>query len=198
MGLDICVYRLHKATEEEAKKHEYFRLTNQDEDLDEKSFPNWALSLKRAHTEKWYDWKKYKEQTGINMHDYEWREESYSSKGCFMKISNKQTGKLLTIDLEKVPLYNQPVSIIGREEIGYQRKGLNDKFYEDYKNGKIGYFVWTKEELERYKEEYCDDPYEYIYPNGEKSGKIVSPKKDFQENIIDNFVEGECCVCFSW
>lgn len=65
-------------------------------------------------------------------------------------------------------------------------------------DNKIGYFVWTKQELERYKKEYCDEPYEYIYPNGEKSGDIINEKEMFQHNIIDKFIEGECCVCFSW
>ena len=104
----------------------------------------------------------------------------------------------IKIDLEKVPLKEKSIKVLPIEEVGYQRKGLNGKFYDDYEAGKIGYFVWTKAELERYKEEYCDEPYEYVYPNGEKSGDMIYPKLDFQRHIIDHFTEGEDCVTFDW
>ena len=105
---------------------------------------------------------------------------------------------IIKIDLKKVPTYEKKIKVLYYDEVGYQRKGLNAKFYDDYENGKIGYFVWTKAELERYKQEYCDEPHEYIYPNGTKSGDMVYPKENFQRNIINNFTEGEDCVIFDW
>ena len=33
---------------------------------------------------------------------------------------------------------------------------LNGNFYADYDADKIGYFVWYKSELERYKAYYCN------------------------------------------
>ena len=104
----------------------------------------------------------------------------------------------IEINLDKVPVYDKEISVIFYEEIGYQYKGLNSKFYEDYENGKIGYFVWDKKELQRYKKEYCDKVHEYVFPNDKKSGEIAHPKFDFQRNIIDNFKEKECCVTFDW
>ena len=102
---------------------------------------------------------------------------------------------IIEVNLDKVPTYQKEIKVLYYEEVGYQRKGLNKKFYEDYRNDVIGYFVWTKEELERYKELYCDDPYQFVYPNGDL-GQMVYPKDDFQKNIIDNFVEGKDCVIF--
>lgn len=198
MGLDISVYKLLKYSDQNTKDKGYFRLVDPDGNYNDREFPSWAINLKSVNTEKWYDWDEYKKETGFDLNSYDWEGEEYSSKGCFMNLRKKKTNKLVTIDLEKVPLKEVPVYIIGRKEIGYQRKGLNGKFYEDYRSGKIGYFVWTKAELERYKQEYCDDPYEYVYPNGTKSGEIIYPKENFQKNIIDPFIEGECCVIFSW
>ena len=62
-------------------------------------------------------------------------------------------------------------------ELLFNEKGID---WNDYEDGKIGYYVWTKEELERYKKEYAVEPYE------------------FQRNIIDNFTEGEDVVTFDW
>ena len=100
-----------------------------------------------------------------------------------MTIEKIDTKERVNIDLNKVPTYNKTISIIGYEEVGYQRKGLNGIFYDDYEKHKIGYYVWSKKELERYKQDYCNSDDE---------------KKDFQENIINKFIEGECCVTFDW
>ena len=62
-------------------------------------------------------------------------------------------------------------------------KGCNGNFYADYDADKIGYFVWSKSELERYKEDYCD---------------TEETKEYFQHNIIDKFEEGKDCVTFDW
>ena len=75
------------------------------------------------------------------------------------------------------------MKVLYTEEVGYQRKGLNGKFYDDYEEGKIGYYVWDKKELERYKQDYCDSD---------------EAKDNFQHNIIDKFVDGEYVARFSW
>lgn len=168
----------------------------------ENDFPEWTKAFESDQTENWFDWQKYKEQTGIDLDQCDWHGEEYSERGCFMTVSPKGVEctdeTKIEIDLEKVPTYEKALKVLFYSEVGYQRKGLNGKFYEDYEAGKIGYFVWTKAELERYKQDYCDEPYEYVYPNGEKSGKMVYPKDSFQKNIIDNFVEGSDCVTFDW
>jgi hypothetical protein len=210
------VYRILK---EPKNKNEYFRLID-DDGNNLNNFPEWTKPLENTVTEEWYDWDKFKEESSIDIDQYEWCSTSYEKDGTFMRVSPKgvelpkwNNGEgwkdydefdkaynehIITINLDKVPLYKKDIKVLYREKIGYQRKGLNDKFYSDYQEGKIGYFVWSLDELKRYKDEYCDDPYEYKYSNGDSSGKIICPKDDFQKNIIDNFIQGECCVIFSW
>ena len=219
MGLDITVYKILK---ERPKKDndgfelDYFKLID-DEGNYKNSFPEWTKQYEHIVTEKWYDWDKYKEETGIDINQMDWHGESYGKDGCFMTVAPKDKEypeyhegdnwdeyqkKLnevqIKIDLTKVPLKEKEIKVLYREEVGYQRKGLNSQFYKDYQDGKIGYYVWNKKELQRYKKDYCDKAYEYIYPSGEKSGQIIHPKLDFQRNIIDTFIEGECVTTFSW
>ena len=207
MGLDITVYKIIKSSSKELKnnrKINLFRLV--DKDFNYKNpFPEWTKKFEIEYTQTYYDWDKYQEESGINLDDYTWLGKSYSKDGNFMLIVHKDYHNLeyyerekhvILIDMNKLPTKDRVIKVLPNEEVGYQRKGLNSKFYDDYQNGKIGYFVWTKAELERYKEEYCDDSYEYTYSNGEK--ETVGPKEDFQNNIINNFTEGEDCVTFDW
>jgi hypothetical protein len=218
MGLDISVYRLTKE-----KQDRYFSLVDDDGNY-QNDFPEWTKSFEQEVTERWYDWNKFKEETGIDIKNCTWLSEEYGEEGDFMEVWPNEFGKvpqvedfkigedkydweaydaakgehIVKINLEKVPLYDKVLKVIYIEEVGYQRKGLNNQFYRDYRDGKIGYYVWSNKELQRYKKDYCDRPYEYVYANGEKSGQIIHPKIDFQRNIIDNFKEGECVVTFSW
>lgn len=198
MGLDISVLRIQKKSE---GQDSYLSLVD-DSGNYKNNFPGWTKAFEQDQTESWFDWQKYKVETGIDLDQCDWHGEEYSKRGCFMTVSPKGVEctdeTRIEIDLKKVPTYKKALKVLFYSEVGYQRKGLNGKFYEDYKAGKIGYFVWTKAELERYKQDYCDEPYEYIYPNGKKSGKMVYPKDDFQKNIIDEFVEGKDCVTFDW
>jgi len=217
MGLDICVRRICKKEEAE-DEYDYFQLVDNDGNY-QNDFPSWTKEFEDTITEDWYDWDKYKEETGIDVHNCDWQGQSYTEKGSFMELSikgakvpvwdkekwkdydefKKECDKVVfTIDLEKVPTYKKEIKVLYYNEVGYQRKGLNDLFYDDYEAGKIGYFVWSKAELERYKRDYCDEPYEYQYPNGEMSGDMIYPKDDFQSNIIDSFEEGKDCVIFDW
>ena len=216
MGLDICV---RKITKEPNNREDYFRLIDDNGDYDRSGFPKWTLPFENERVEIWYDWQKFKEQTGIDIDKCNCHGISYTENGSFMEVSpidkevpewddkkykdwneyESERGKVvIKIDLDKVPKYEKTIKVLYFEEIGCQRKGLNVKFYADYRAGKIGYFVWTKAELEKYKEEYCDEPYDCEYPNGEKSGQIIYPKSNFQKNIIDTFTEGEDCVIFDW
>lgn len=198
MGLDIYVQRIVKTPTD---KDYYIRLID-DEGNYQNNFPEWTKEFEQSVTEHWYDWDKYKTQTGIDLNQYDWGGEEYSNRGSFMRIYPKgeePTDKnRIEIDLEKVPTYDKTIKVLYYDEVGYQRKGLNDKFYDDYRNGKIGYYVWSKAELERYKQDYCNEPYEYTYPNGEKSGNMCYPKEDFQKNILNKFIEGKDVVAFSW
>lgn len=87
---------------------------------------------------------------------------------------------------------------IAVEEVGYQRKGANKKFYSD------GMWdspcVLTLETLKEHHEKY------FSYPTPDDKGgwgsgveydmEADEMKKYFQENIIDNFVEGETFVIY--
>ena len=87
---------------------------------------------------------------------------------------------------ESIPTHTKRNTVAYWIAEGYQRKGLNGQFYQDYRDGKIGYYVYTLDELKRYKEEYCTTEDDFDY------------KEHFQKQIIDKFVEGECVVSFDW
>ena len=208
MGLDIYCNKLVKTAKTPYDKEHRIRCifdveTKRYVDWD---FPEWARAYKKSVTEKWYDWNKYKEQTGIDIDQYNIFSQEYSANGNFLQIYPKdkeeqlneihknlttrgeELRKLLdeiivTINLKDVPLVKVKTNCIYYKEVGYQRKGLNNQFYKDYEDGKIGYYVWTLAELERYKKDYCD---------------TEEAKQNFQTNIIDNFKEGKCVVEFSW
>jgi len=219
MGLDICVRRLVNKPKNEESKHNYFRLIDDEGNYDNQGFPEWTKKFEHNKLERWYDWDAFKKKTGINMEEMVMDGVSYGPHESYMTVHHKNdvlpeykedypggydayreaVNKVkLRINFKDVPTKRAKVKVIYWEEVGYQRKGLNSNFYQDYRDEKIGYFVWTKAELERYKDEYCDEPYEYEYPNGEKSGNMVYPKLQFQRNIIDNFEEGKDCVIFDW
>ena len=82
-----------------------------------------------------------------------------------------------------IPNWKITINCIYLKQVGCQRNGLNDAFYADSEDGKIGDYVWTLADLERCKNEYCD---------------TEQQKRNFQTNIIDKFKEGKCVVMFSW
>lgn len=197
MGLDICVYRLRKATDLDKKNKNYIRLIDNNGEYNDLEFPDWALKLKTEHTEQWYDWDLYEKQTGISIKDMQIVSFGPNKDGIYTLTFKDKNNNYIEIPRNSIPLYDKNIFIIGEEEVGYQRKGFNYKFYEDYRSGKIGYCVWSKKELERYKEDYCEPSYEYNQFYGKKLG-TMSPKEEFQKNIIDKFIKGECYVCFDW
>lgn len=203
MGLDICVKRICK--KEEAKgKYDYFSLVDNDGNY-LNIFPSWTRNFETVITKESYDWKKYKEETGLDIDEYDILNYSFGAEDNYLEIAPKNIefpmwngGKgwkdykeyqkayekaVIKINLDNFPTYDKEIKVIYYKEIGYQRKGLNSRFYEDYRSEKIGYFVWDKKELERYKNDYCDDS---------------CAKENFQRRIIDNFEEGKDCVIFDW
>lgn len=202
MGLDITVYKITKEEQEY-----YFKLCNEDLEYFN-PFPEWTKKLESTKSIEFYDWEKYKDQTGIDVEQCNFLSEEYGPNGSFMEVWPMSAGPVphmsdykigeneydwdsydllmntykIKINFNEVPIMKKDCQVLYKKEVGYQRKGLNGKFYKDYDDGKIGYFVWTKSELERYKEDYCKE----------------DMKEYFQKYIIDNFVEGECCVTFDW
>ena len=179
MGLDITVHRICKYDKETVDSYFF---------LDEKKekFPLWVYDFESEKECTYYDWDKYKEQTGIDVKKLYWQSEEYSDKGAFLYLRYTRdplSENIIKINLDEVPTYTKMDKIVGYNEVGYQRKGLNSKFYEDYRKGINKYFVFDKYTLERYKRDYCD---------------TEEKKADFQCNIIDVFQEGKDVVSFDW
>lgn len=215
MGLDIMVYRIRK-TAPKNKEKEYFRLIDDDGNY-KNEFPEWTKGFEKTKTETWFDWEKYKEKTGIDVNKLiVWEEYLGGLENGYIKFypeelakEEPQTGatdeevekwldkveaNFVTVMYKDIPTKKVKIKILYREEIGYQRKGLNDKFYEEHKDAYGDYIAWTKKELEHVLEVGCDEDHQSEYDRH----YICTPKADFKENIIDPFVEGECCVWFNW
>lgn len=186
MGLDISVKRLGKTGNE--------RLALQDM----AELPEWAEEFKTEQQDTFYDWDAFKDKTGINVDDFDFVMEEVNEDGYHSELINKTSGERITIDMDSVPTKEMPIQTIPIREIACQRKGLNRQFYKDHENDNGQYLVWTKKKLEQFLDMYCDEPYEYIYPNGEKSGITVDEKTNFKKNIIDKFTEGKDVVVFDW
>lgn len=67
------------------------------------------------------------------------------------------------------------------EELAYQRNGLTQKYYEDYKVGKFNFFVTNKAVMQD------------IYDN-----YVLEEYKDNFKKLLDSFVQGETIAIFSW
>lgn len=96
----------------------------------------------------------------------------------------------------EVPKITREEDVLYGIEVGYQSRGMNRAFFHDMREGKIGCYVFTKKELNRYKKDYCDAKEKETI--GEKKQQTITtyPKARFQRNIIDHFTEGECFVIF--
>ena len=77
------------------------------------------------------------------------------------------------------------IKVLFHVDKGYQRKGMNTNFYEDFENGKL-YF--DKNSVLK--------AYTYIKPPTSDSKDEL--KNNFKENFIDNFIEGESIFFASW
>lgn len=66
-------------------------------------------------------------------------------------------------------------------ELAYQRKGLTQKYYEDYDAGKFDFFVTNKAVMQD------------IYDN-----YVLEEYKDNFKELLDSFVQGETVAIFNW
>lgn len=215
MGLDIMVYKIRKTALKNNNK-EYFRLIDDDGNY-KNVFPEWTKAFEKTVTETWFDWEKYKEKTGIDTSKlYVWEEYYGGLENGYIKFYpeklateepeadapeeeverwlDKVEANIIKVMVKDVPQKKVKIKVLYREEIGYQRRGLNDKFYEEHNEDCGDYIAWTKEELEHVLNVGCDED----HPSEHDRHYICTPKADFKENIIDAFVEGKCCVWFNW
>lgn len=194
MGLDISVERFVTEPVDEDQYYKLWKMNNNgDIELNNFDFPEWVLAKKSTKKFIINDWAKYKEQTGHDvLNDYSMRmlgpvgkgETEDDEKYGYVLGANKEgiEPKQLIICADDIPQYETELPVVYYTEVGYQRKGLNGQFYQDYEDGKIGYFVWTKVELER----YLDD---YVEPDR---------KEYFKTNIVDVFEDGKDVCSFDW
>jgi hypothetical protein len=77
------------------------------------------------------------------------------------------------------------IKVLFHTEKGYQRKGMNSKFYEDFINDKL-YFDKTS----------VLKAYDYLEPRPGDSKEEL--QKNFKIQFIDNFIEGESIFLASW
>ena len=175
MGLDIMVRRIT-----DRRKNSDGCMDVQDEVYGK--MPEWALAKARRQTQTWYDYDRYKAETGIDIEEWQTCIE-IGPHASIAHVRKPGQEEEIRINMDQVPTKKVARKVVYYKECGYQRKGLNHRFYEDSDSGKIGYLVWTLKELRRFKRDYCS---------------TRADKADFQHNIIDNFVPGECCVAFDW
>lgn len=181
MGLDIELHKLKKATEQDVKDREnYWEVDEDDED-----FPKEILSkYSSKHIIQKKDFKRYQEENQIddkNLVKMEslYKKEDNGTLGFYIVFHFKDKSTH-SVKYSDIPTIDVEINTIGVESIGHQRKGVNEQFYIDINTGKINYIVFSKKELEKYKEKY-----------------VLEDKKEyFQKYIIDPFIDGECCVTF--
>lgn len=183
MGLEIVVNRIKKASDVDISKDNYIPFFDKDESY-KKEFPSWIFKYETDYITEEYDWEKYKNIYGVDIHDLILIKSECNELGNFSTYKYINSDNKVVINLDKVPKHSvRDFKVIGLSEIGRYNGGFNELFYVEFTSNKIGYFVWTKKELEEYKEKYIN---------------TFDDKKIFQENIIDKFIEGECCVTFDW
>ena len=71
------------------------------------------------------------------------------------------------------------------KEKGYQRKGMNSAFYQDFQNDKL-YF-----DLANVKKAYG-------YLKADQISTLEGLQQNFRQNFIENFVEGESVFFAGW
>lgn len=87
----------------------------------------------------------------------------------------------VTFHMKDCPVVIKTVDVFYTgEEIGYQRKGLNGNFYDEFTEE--DYMVLTKERMQYVYDNYVLDDY----------------KEHFKERLLDKFVDGETYCIYSW
>jgi len=183
MGLDISLRRLY-GTAQDGEDADYLILDEESKDLFSKSN---LMDKVFPRIEEYYDIEGYLTKVavpGSRMEDWGWRMTFWPEEFddiCWV-FRYVPTNNDYEVRGANVGIYKKPEQVVYYETIGYQRKGMKSRFYKDCEEGKLNYFVLDKATLEMYKETYVVD----------------DMKGYFQENIIDQFVEGEMVVTFSW
>ena len=146
-----------------------------------------------------YDWLSMGEPVKERDHSVdssEWTEEDYD---YWWKFKNKHTGEELNFKQSDVITFEQEDNMFLVEEVGYQRKGANQQFYEDGMWGNSPIVTDRKVLLEHW-----DKYFSHQTPDskGGWGSGTDSPRPDgemrenFRKNIIDHFVDNETFVIY--
>lgn len=107
-------------------------------------------------------------------------------------------GKWVKITIIDPPSISNIETCIGFEEVGYQRKGANKKFYEDgmWDSPCIVDSKTLNEHWEKYFSHQTPESVGGWGSGVEYSKEDSQMREDFKRNIIDKFVEGETFVIY--
>lgn len=192
MGLDILVCKPCKKNESE----DFTICPNV-----VKMFPEWVT----IEYEEYYDFSNlipnYDKDTYWDTHDLYPVYDEDGNRINYLDIHNKEGNQIFHFSSNEVPIIRNPVKAVHYKEIGYQRKGANNKFYEDGIWESENYCAVTQKELDEHKEKY------FTKNTPESNGGWGSSveyeltdeemKKRFEENIYSKFKEGENFVLYA-
>lgn len=180
MGLDITVHRFIKVEDQSIDvKTPVLHVT--------KHFPEWTKEFQVVRYVDKLDFDKYKEETGVDLlkitpSKYYIDKDRHSH--CVYNVGQEP----VDIDMHYFPRKPVAETVIYYTEVGYQRRGVNKRFYDDCRLGIVKSMIWTKAELEDFMEKYCDDTPYYDCS--------VTNRENFKTEILDKFEEGKSVVSF--
>lgn len=198
-SIDLLLYQIDESNENDIQLAEFFKDFVFDSEGE-------VYDIERILTERGY---KFDDIDSINS-EYPYRDDTFH-KGSFQFFMND--GMTLTFD--DVPTIWIPFRGILYKEVGYQRKGANRAFYAD--NMWSEKPVFKKDEIFEHWDKYFSGEGNINHGGNlqvDKNGNLSIEKdvpfgfgveydlsseenrKNFKENIIDKFVEGETFVIY--
>ena len=102
----------------------------------------------------------------------------------YVELQNKKTKNIIKLALANCPVVKETENIIIVNEIGYQRKGMKQEFYDKWAN--------------KYTED--SEPKSYIITSKKDIEEICKLAEDIEltkHNILDKFVEGKTFLYIS-
>ena len=188
MGLDVLVLKcvvpprdvLDGGSKARAKwcKENRCEIKILDDDIDERKIEKLSrtLFLFEYDEKNIIDWEATFNAKGLNYEDYDWLYDDGRSYGFFLAEDETQC---VSFDYGEIRTCKKRVKAICilDKHFGYQRKGANDQFYKDGK--------WDSDTIVTTRKELLDDWRRYF-----------GRKKEFHENIVKNFREGEHIVAY--
>lgn len=194
MGLDISIYKVQPLGDRNPNKVQNYISLDYNTELT-RFFGKFSFKK----TMKYLNVEKRLQEMKLNPSDYRISAIAAGGKGTTVFTLTGPGNKQITID--DAPLVKEIETCIMVKEVGYQRKGANEKFYTD------GMWdsrcITSKAQLLKHWNEYFSGPKEIKKRKFSSFGFGVefdhSPEEaraNFKKNIIDKFVEGQTFVSY--